>query len=545
MRGDYTVSELPILNPDNCRVTAFERKGWGETTNEIVVTWTNPENEQEETVVAQNLANITIQGSVISDSRNYYGVRSADLAMKLAKRDLATVSAPLATFEIEVDRSAWDFVPGGCARLYYPEEGIDGVVLRIMKIDYGKPGEPTIKVSAVEDIFSNPATAYDTPTESQWVDPAEDPEPLEYVRVITAPAYFLSRLTAAGDTTSAEYPEVMAAILASAAGTDTAYYELVGQTVQPNGDIVSGLKGTKSLIGHAPLPSALDAEATTLLPTFGPVSGGAGPRISGFAFIGNIVEGGQEIALIESADETGWTLKRGALDTTPRAWPIGTSVWFVNLDSSFIDTAQIHSDGQDVNYKLLSITSRGTLLIEDAPVVGAKMTGRPWLPNRPANVTVAGTAFGSVDVSPSSPSTIAVTWSNRNRLFEDGQVLGWTEASIPVEDGQTTTVAVYGTDGTLITAHDGLTGESFSLPVASFGGLPRADVRVTSKRDGLESLQGHTIRVKVRDGGYGDNYGYGYGSGFTITPGDPGVGDPGDEYIPDPEYPFPKYPWYY
>jgi hypothetical protein len=107
IRADYDIDDLPILNADNCKITAFDRKGWGETVNEIVVTWTNPENEQEETVAAQNNANIAIQGGIISDSRNYYGFRSAEIAQKVAFRDLAMASWPLALIELVCDRSAW------------------------------------------------------------------------------------------------------------------------------------------------------------------------------------------------------------------------------------------------------------------------------------------------------------------------------------------------------------------------------------------------------------------------------------------------------
>ena len=545
IRDDYDVGDLPVLDETNCTVTGFDRKAWGETTNEIVVTWTNPTNEQEETVSAQDLANVTIQGSIISDSRNYYGVRNADLAMQLAKRDLASASSPLATFEIDVDRSAWDFVPGGCVVLNYPEYGIDGLVLRIGKIDYGKPGQPSIKVNAIEDIFSLPVSAYTVPDNSQWVDPSTDPEPMDLAWVITAPSYFTSAALSAADLEALSYPEVFAAVLASQDNGDTIAYDLVHQAIMPNGDEIGEVAGTKEMLGHCFLEDALVAEATTVIPEFPEVFGTAGPALTGFVFIGNATEEFQEIALIQSFSEDGWELLRGVLDTVPRDWPSGTPIWFVGRESNFIDTSTVRGASEIVRYKLLSRTSKGLLAEEDAPVVGTTLTGRPHLPNRPANVMVGDTAFGTLDVSDTSPTSITVSWANRNRLLEDAQVIPWTDDDITPEDGQTTTVAVYTPMGDLITAHDGLTGTSFELPATSFGIFAVGDVKVTSKRDGLESLQGATVRVKIRTGGWGDDWGNDWGGvdGSTIPPVEPPPEGGGTD--PEPWWPFPLIPrWF-
>jgi len=544
IRNDYDADALPVLDPDNCTVSSFDRKAWGETVNEIVVTWTNPENEQEETVTAQNLANIVIQGATISDSRNYYGVRNRDLALRLAQRDLALSSSPLAAFEIEVNRSAWNFVPGGCVKLVYPEYGIDGLILRIAQIDYGKPGDAVIKISATEDLFSLPASAFEDPETSAWVNPATPPSPLDFVRLITAPGFFMSAALAQAEADTLDYPEVFAAMLASSNIDDTVDYQLIGQVTQPNGEVVGDLAGVKPLLGYAQLIEPLPAAALSTVLSFGVVTGGLGPRSAAFIFIGNQPEGGQEIALIQSIDDNGFNLKRGVLDTVPRDWPTGTPCWFLSVNTNFIDTNNIHSAGESVVYKMLPTTSKGTLSIDEAPLSGVVLTGRPYLPNRPANVAVAGASFGTIDISASNPTLVPVAWAIRNRTMEDSQVLGWTDGSMTPEPGQTTTVRVIDINGTTLATHDGLTGTSFSVPIASFGDRAVADVRVTSKRDGLESLQGHTVRVKVRPNGWGDNWGDNWGgTNDDPPPGDPDPSPPGAEYQPAPGYQFPPFPW--
>jgi len=117
-------------------------------------------------------------------------------------------------------------------------------------------------------------------------------------------------------------------------------------------------------------------------------------------------------------------------------------------------------------------------------------------------VKVEGTGFAApgveVDASANGLPHVVVTWSNRNRLTEDTVVLPWTGAAVTPETGQTTTVVVKNaTSGAVITTIDGLTGGTYNLLKTAFGSAEVGIVRVTSKRDGYESLQGHELLVRV------------------------------------------------
>lgn len=496
IRDDYDVDTLPVLNRDNCTITSFDRKAWGETTNEIVVTWTNPENGQEETVMAQDLANITIQGAIISDSRNYYGIRTSELAMAVAKRDLRMASSPLAIFDIEVDRDAWDFVPGGVVVLDYPEPDyeISRLVLRISKIDYGRPGDMTIKINAIEDIFSLPIAAYGLPPSTEWQSSEETPRNFDYSTALTAPLYFATNAALSANVGQIDFPEVMAMILAAQDSEDTFTYDVVSESIDPSGEVVEENYGTFATVGHALLDGAMAAEAVSIV-DFVSFVGEQTPVLNGFVFIGEGGDADMEIALISDYDEdTGFTLQRGILDTVPRAWPDNTPVWFVVTDSNVYDETA-RAGGETVTYKLLPRTSLGTLDLEDADTLTATLTERPWLPNRPGDVKVNGVGFGPVDIG--GALTVPVTWANRNRLMEPTQVVHWTDPTITPEEGQTTRITILSSDRTVVTTHSGLTDTSFMLDITDFGGESSGIVRVTAERDGLESLQGHEIFVNL------------------------------------------------
>lgn len=541
VRDDYDVGTLRTMGPDDADLLSFQRKMWGETVNEIVVTWTNPQNEQEETVSIQDLANISVQGAPITDSRNYYGVRNKSLASRLAARDLRISSAPLATVEVELNRTAWDLLPGEVVLFSWPEYGLINVVMRVGTVNYGKPGDGTIKATLLEDVFSLERPIPNLPPDTSWEKPGEDPAPMAATQVITLPAYFVASTDFQGGEIPLTYPEVVAAILAFQSGSDTESYDLLSEEVLPNGVVSFTQAGSKNTLGRKVLVDPWAAEPQTVLPAALVTDPLKGPKVGGFVFIGDVIAGsgppatgtpelllsgetgslllsgdqsgnlllsgdggsdltptpvgesGMEIALVDSYDGTNFVLSRGILDTIPHAWPAGTPIWFVNQGVRIVDDKTIRSAGETVDYKLLSRTSKGVLAEADAPIVTGTLSARPHLPYRPANVKVNGVGFGSVAVT---SGDINITWATRNREMEDGQVMKWTDGPTAPEYLQETVVTVLNPDGTVVYQQTGLwTATALSLPSAYFARWVYVDIMVRARRGGLWSLQGHQIRV--------------------------------------------------
>jgi hypothetical protein len=501
IRNDYSIPSLPVFTPDNSLVTNFSRKLWGETINEIVVTWTNPENEEEETVVAQDLANIEAQGGVISDGRNYYGVRNASLATRLAHRDLRSASTPLAKCDIEINRTAWALLPGDCCVLDSPEDGIDSIVMRVGPVDYGKPGDSTVRVSLVEDIFSLALADYTEPPESEWTDPSEPPSTADHAGIITLPYYVTVNLIDAAILEGVDYPEVFAGVLAAEDGQDTDTFELYGEATNAAGGTGYENFGTKTIASRATLPNPLAIEVETVILSFPDRTQGNGPVAGGLMIIEGSDETDSEICLVSDFGVSGYTFTRGVLDTVPRAWPAGTPVWFIDASMNFADDIDIRAEGETVNYKILPSTSQGTLSELAAPVESATMTARPHLPFRPADVEVNGDdGFSGVPVDITGLDPIPVTWARRNRLTETSIIKAWDEGDVSPEGGQTTIIEVLDPTGTsVVTTHAGLSGTSYNVPAASFGGNASGWIRVGSERDGLRELQAYAIQCVIPD----------------------------------------------
>jgi hypothetical protein len=507
IRDDYNADDLRIITPDDATLTSFQRKAWAETINEIIVTWTNPENEQEETVTFQDLANIAMQGGVVSDGRNYYGVRNATKATELAVRDLRTAAAPLCSADLRINRKGWNLLPGETFKLTWPERGITELTMRITRVDYGKPGDPYVKFSAIEDIFTLPVSAFEVPLGTEWLNPDERARNFTYVDFFTIPYPVLQ----VAEINYIENPEVLVGVFAAQVGSDTYAFELSGEVTLPTGGQEFGPIGSRRPTGRASLLTALTLETQSVILDFPNLISGEGAMVSGFGVIGR-GDLNSELVMFESFTEgVGWTLARGVFDTVPRAWPAQTPIWFLNPSFAGADTIPRVADAAYA-YKLQPRTSLGLLPIEEANQFTFTPNLRPWRPFRPANVRVQDSQFGPVTVNVSDFTHLNITWSNRNRTTEDSQVRRWTEGTVPPEDGQTTTIEVLNLDRQVIQTYAGLTGTSYAALLSDFSLEETAFIRVLSVRDGIRSLNSFEIGVTIlASEGWGANYGNAWG----------------------------------
>lgn len=492
LRGDYDAESLQQINPDNARLSSFKRKVWGEISNEVVVTWTNPETGKESTVTAQDLGGIAAQGGVSSSSRNYHGIGSRELAQRVAERDLAAMVHPIITCDAEVTRAFWRSIPYGVVELSWPEKGIDRAICRISKVSRGESSR-TVKLSLYEDVFSLDKATYLEPEDSTWVNPSMPPTPLESVYLGTAPAFMMAASLGLEDPSDIVYPEAMSLLLAPPDTTDDVGYELVTYVTNTVGEMTTTTLGDRMINGTWITNEAWAAEPRTSIPI--PTVLGPEPLRGDFLMIAGLDDTQTEICVVRQITEDAYVIDRGMLDTVPQAWASGHRVYVAPAASASPDDTR-RAAGEQVRYHLLTQTSQGKLDILDAPEIDTTLTMRPHLPLRPADVRIGGVGFGEAFLS--GGASTEITWANRNRAEESTQALLWTDLSVTPEAGQTTSIIV--TDpvtGELITTVTGLTGTSYTFNASQMAGRARVMIELVAVRDGLVSLQGHSIALNA------------------------------------------------
>lgn len=513
IRDDYDHDTLVEINPGNAKLSRLQLKNESDTINEIIVTWTNPENEQEETVTFHDNANIEMQGQVVSDGRNYYGVRNVALAAKLAARDLRNNALPLLSCDAECDRRFWAVKPGDVIALDWPEEGITRMLMRVGPCDYGGPGTPRIKMNLVQDAAAFSEATFTSPG-TAWEDPSSDIGVLDFL-YLDSVGYFMVARTIGDDQAQAiAFPVANTLILAAQIATDVRATDVLAKGFDIVGNLGFYPAGTVANQGHAYLASAIIIEEVT---DIWPLDSYVGftPTAGMLVMFGSGAT--REIGAIESTvtatQASSLVVRRGCLDTVPRAWAVGTEVWILDINSHMGDTVQ-RTVGEIVEYKFLPVSSRGQVALEDVTIESVTLTERFYRPYRPANVTINGALFGPTSIRVSS--SITVLWSRRNRWIETAEVLRWTEADVTPETGQTTTVELW-RGATLLATFAGITGTSQVIDLSTYPSIIVGDsnimVRLYSVRDGFNSYMtvDYMLSISGSTGGYGLNADLSYG----------------------------------
>ncbi|AET42298.1 tail protein [Ruegeria phage DSS3-P1] len=511
LRADYDIETLPVLDPSNCVLSNRKRRLWGETINEIVVTYTDPRTEEPATVQAQDLGNIAIQGGVVSETRDYVGIRDPFLAQIVADRDVREAAYPLFSATATVNRQRWGVRPGDVFKLNWPEDGIGQIVVRVMSVDYGEPGDREIKLELTEDIFAIEQAEYRAPQQGLWSDPTSAPAVLPRQAAMTVP--YPSMVLNGAAFADEEYPEVAVALF----GDDPANRPLSIGVVTEAPDATGG-STTRQVAAIRPTrssvtPEALAAEAESRLPRGLVDTIYRQATEPGDMLMLGTTETESELVMLQQYDDLTdeWVISRGVWDTVPLEWPAGSVIWMF-ADAGPTDPIT-RSSGETVTYRLLPRSTLAVLSLDESADLTAVTTDRPYAPFRPANAQLDAQGFGGINYDDPFPATVTATWETRNRLTEDAVASLWVEgADAAPEAGQTVTLRITDIYGEVYQDLTGLAGNSYVIPISEFPTLGQGFVQFLSERDGIESVFGAKRAYDFRGTvGYGLRYGLGYG----------------------------------
>lgn len=502
VRADYAVANLPVLDPTNViELESFQRAAWGETTNELVLVYTKPDTFKDTSITVQDLANIQAQGAVVSQTRRYPGITSDSLAARVALRDLAAVSTPLAKVRLKVNRKAWNLYPADVFKLVWPPLGIEGLVMRIAAIDGGTLTQGAISIDAVEDVFGLPAASYTAPQPPGWVDPVPAPSAASPRRLVEAPYWDIARTMSASELAYLDATDCFLQTIGGRPAAGAINYEIHSKTSSAS---TYNERGQGEFAPHAVLASDIGQAVTSTLTYHSEVDIDL-VAVGSYAYLNDEAVA---ITAINTAART-VTVNRGVLDTGPVAHAAGSRIWFADGFQG-IDPTE-YAFGETVNARLLTVTGKGTLALASAPTDSLAMNRRQNRPYPPGNLRINGTAYPSV-----VKGDLAISWSHRDRLSQTVSLTAQSAGNIGPESGVTYTLRIYGEAGSLRRTYSGLTGTSQTYTLAndeadSGLGRPNALLRIEleANRSGVTSLQKHS--VSFERAGYGLHYDKYYG----------------------------------
>lgn len=502
VRADYAVENLPVLDPTNVlELESFQRAAWGETTNELVLVYTKPDTFKDTSITVQDLANIQAQGAVVSQTRRYPGITSDSLAARVALRDLAAVSTPLAKVRLKVNRKAWNLYPADVFKLVWPPLGIEGLVMRIAAIDGGTLTQGAISIDAVEDVFGLPAASYTAPQPPGWVDPVPAPSAASPRRLVEAPYWDIARTMSAAELAYLDATDCFLQTLGGRPAPGAINYEIHSKTSSAS---TYNERGQAEFAPHAVLASDTGQAVTGTLTYHSEVDIDL-VAVGSYAYLNDEAVA---ITAINSAART-LTVNRGVLDTVPVGHAAGSRIWFADGFQG-IDPTE-YAVGETVNARLLTVTGKGTLALTSAPTDSLAMNRRQNRPYPPGNLKINGAAYPSV-----VKGDLAIGWSHRDRLSQTVSLTVQSAGNIGPESGVTYTLRIYGEAGSLRRTYSGLTGTSQTYTLAndeadSGLGRPNALLRIEleANRSGVTSLQKHS--VSFERAGYGLHYDKYYG----------------------------------
>lgn len=408
--GVYDRASLPILNDDDVLEFSEQPTILDQAVNSVSVEYYDPDNDVTRVTPPAEMQGLIATFGSRHQVQQYHEIPTADLAAKIAQRDLAQFTTPTHGYDLTTTSKTRKWRLYSYFRLQLPKRGISDMVCMVGSV----PGRGTLRsgavhLTAVEDIYSLPQAQFATVEPNVDTRPPQTPTPISVQRALEAPYVVLAASMRASDLDAldpdAGYVVAMAA--APAAGSrDYTLQTAAAGTPYADADTAQ-FCGSALIVEGDPLTAAA---ATTFT-----LAAGAG--LAGVV-VGSAALWDDEIVRIDAIDTSAGTLTlgRGCGDTVPAAHAANSRILF--FGNAFASDATEYTAGETVNARLLTSTGSAQIDPASATVIPIALAGRAALPYPPGGLQIAGNA-----VPTSTTGSFAVVWTHRDRVGQADQLV--------------------------------------------------------------------------------------------------------------------------
>lgn len=503
IRNDYDPDTLPTFSKGNGLLDILLDDSGSQDVayNEVVVKYHDPVTDTDGEARAQNVGARIAQGSSNSLPKEYTGFPTKELAARVALRELIVQSSGLKKYKVRLDRSGWRIAPGMPFRIISPDRNIGSIILRAGEIsDSSAQQGGDIQISALEDVFSMPATSMVIPEDNVWVPPVTDAVPPDASVAFELSYYDLAKRLSQFDIPNVNDNDSYMGMMAAQPLPTQVLYDLM---YRAPGDPAWSNAGAYSFTGTALLMADIGHYDTEITLT----------DIAQFPddIIGDSMMIGDERVRIDAFDPiTGIaTIARGVVDTLPMPHLAGDRVWLPDDDMATNEV--VYAATEVIEAAAATRANSNVLLEEDYEIHSVEMEQRVGRPYPVGDLRVdSEPAFSLATSAYVEP---VFTWATRNRVMQADHLIAHVDGSVPEEDATTYEVEIRDMDDIVLRTEPlpaGTTTWTYTLALqAADGGPPQVIVDIRPVRAGLRPLQAYDIVVVLKSG-----YGYGYGLNY-------------------------------
>lgn len=195
IRGDYNINDLVRFTPSNCTNLEFTRLDWSQTRDRVSAKFTYADDKYgDATLTVFDIANNRITHNTSEQQIDASYFTTPENAQVYAKTTLLSAAYPLAAINFECNRIGYNLTLGDPILVSWEPYGIDKQVFRVTDIDYASNLDGTIKITAIEDVFSFDTAAYTDSSAIHWTDPIVEPDSIAVYRIFELPYEFMFNL---------------------------------------------------------------------------------------------------------------------------------------------------------------------------------------------------------------------------------------------------------------------------------------------------------------------------------------------------------------
>ncbi len=419
IRQNYDVATLPIYNNSNGLLNIADDNNAANdiSSNHTLVTFRDPITNQDQQIRAENIASIQKYG-VISETKTYAGIPTQSIAGRVAARDMKIAQSSLKKFKLEFDRRAYQMQPMTVFKINAPEQGIESVILRAVRVEHSDITNGKITVTAMQDVFGLADQNFIGNQPNLHQPPISTALPVANPLIYEVPFFELLQDFSTADLQARSGQ----GYLAVAAAPPTALHISFDILAKADNEVAYNNVATSDFAFISTIVDALGqtGEAITCV---------LNDPIADIA-VGDRALLGSEIVRIDAVDPeaNSVTLARGCIDTEPQVHAAGTKFY---VYSGLTNAAnRVFNAGQTANLKIITRTASDELKADSATVYSAQLSNRLTRPYPPCQVRLNSEYFPSqTDVT----NGLKITWNHRNRLMQVGQAPSFTESSNAVE----------------------------------------------------------------------------------------------------------------